>query len=80
MCLMSVMECSRAVYSADHSALFRRNIQNLRFSVISLQKTSQSLEYRPSLYSRCDSWLVLHDSTLQYTTTTTSQQARHNPD
>jgi hypothetical protein len=34
MCLMSVMtsmELSRAEYSADHSALFRRNCQNLRY-------------------------------------------------
>jgi hypothetical protein len=34
MCLMSVMtpmEFSRAEYSADHSALFRRNIRNLRY-------------------------------------------------
>jgi hypothetical protein len=27
----SVMEFSRAEYSADHSALFRRNIRNLRY-------------------------------------------------
>jgi hypothetical protein len=34
MCLMSVMtpmEFSRAEYSADHSALFRRNSRNLRY-------------------------------------------------
>jgi hypothetical protein len=31
MCLMSVMEFSRAKYSADHSALFRRNSRNLRY-------------------------------------------------
>jgi hypothetical protein len=34
MCLMSVMtsmEFSRAEYSADHSALFRRNSLNLRY-------------------------------------------------
>jgi hypothetical protein len=34
MCLMSVMtwmEFSRAEYSADHSALFRRNITSLRY-------------------------------------------------
>jgi hypothetical protein len=34
MCLMSVMtlmEFSRAEYIADHSALFWRNIQNLRY-------------------------------------------------
>jgi hypothetical protein len=34
MCLMSVMtpmEFSRAEYSADHSALFRRNSQNLHY-------------------------------------------------
>jgi hypothetical protein len=29
MCLMSVMEFSRTEYSADHSALFRRNSENL---------------------------------------------------
>jgi hypothetical protein len=34
MCLMSVMtpmEFSRAEYSVDHSALFRRNTRNLRY-------------------------------------------------
>jgi hypothetical protein len=34
MCLMSVMtpmEYSRAEYSADHSALFRRNFPDLRY-------------------------------------------------
>jgi hypothetical protein len=34
MCLMSVMtpmEFSRAEHSADHSALFWRNIKNLRY-------------------------------------------------
>jgi hypothetical protein len=31
MCLMSVMEFLHAEYSADHSALFRRNIRNLHY-------------------------------------------------
>jgi hypothetical protein len=31
MCRMSVMEFSRAEYSADYSALFRRNLRNLRY-------------------------------------------------
>jgi hypothetical protein len=31
MCLMSVMEFSRAEYSADHRAPFRLNIRNLHY-------------------------------------------------
>jgi hypothetical protein len=53
MCLMSVMEFSRAEYSVDHSALFRRNLRNLRYRSSGCMVRVESCGHEKPLRGEC---------------------------
>jgi hypothetical protein len=61
-CLMSVitpMEFSLAEYSADHSALFRRNIGMC--AIVAVVDARRVLRVREILRGECDSWAAVRD-------------------